>query len=336
MEIGLGGQSIVAFRACAISFAEQFMERKFLMLMAAAPELIDGGELYRQVVAIERQCPRRRSIRESALTRHCEAENRIVSGLGQPVGRLIRRAKVSVSQGITRLDNAYPGSEFITSTDPLFRPVNMVTAPDGTIYISDMYHGIIQESNWTRKGTYLRKKIEQFGFEKVINHGRIWRLVHDSKKPDFTKPNMLSATPAQLVGYLSHANGWWRDTAQRTLVLRQDASVVPALLELAKTGSSLVGRFHAVWTLEGLGKLDAAVLRELLKDASPQMRVQAIRASESLTKAGDTSFEADVRARVKDGDSNVVIQALLTLNLQRCRTSPSWSKAPRRRRRRRA
>ena len=130
----------------------------------------------------------------------------------EPVGRLVRRAKVSVSQGLTRLENAYPGSEFITSTDPLFRPVNMTTAPDGTIYLSDMYHGIIQESNWTRKGSYLRKKIEQYGFDKVINHGRIWRLVHDSKKPDYTKPRMQSATPAQLVGYLSHPNGWWRDT----------------------------------------------------------------------------------------------------------------------------
>ena len=81
----------------------------------------------------------------------------------EPVGRLIRRAKVSVTAGLTRLDNAYPYSEFITSTDPLFRPVNMVTAPDGTIYIVDMYHGIIQESNWTRKGSYLRKKIDQWG-----------------------------------------------------------------------------------------------------------------------------------------------------------------------------
>ena len=70
----------------------------------------------------------------------------------------------------------------------------MTTAPDGTIYIADMYHGIIQEANWTRRGTYLRKKIEQYGFDKVIHHGRIWRLVHESKKPDFTKPDMQSAT----------------------------------------------------------------------------------------------------------------------------------------------
>ena len=69
-----------------------------------------------------------------------------------------------------------------------------------------------------------------------------------------------------LVAALENPNGWWRDTAQRTLVLRQDASVVPALLEMAKTSSSLVGRFHALWTLEGLGKLDAATVRELMKD----------------------------------------------------------------------
>jgi mono/diheme cytochrome c family protein len=234
----------------------------------------------------------------------------------EPVGRLIRRAKVTVAGGLTRLDNAYPYSEFITSTDPLFRPVNMVTAPDGTIYVADMYHGIVQESNWTRKGSYLRKKIEQWGFDKVVDHGRIWRLVHDSKKPDFTKPRMLNETPAQLVAHLTHPNGWWRDSAQRTLVLRQDPSVVPALTELARNGSSLVGRFHALWTLEGLGKLDPALVRDLLKDASPQLRVQAIRASESLWKAGDKSFDTDVRAALKDGDANVVIQAMLTLNLQ--------------------
>ena len=179
-----------------------------------------------------------------------------------------------------------------------------------------MYHGIIQESNWTRKGTYLRKKIEQYGFDKVINHGRIWRLVHDSKKPDFTRPNMHdgdAGAAGRLPVARRTAGGATR--AQRILVLRQDASVAPALTELAKTGSSLVGRFHALWTLEGLGKLDAALVRELLKDVSPQMRVQAIRVSESLVKAGDASFDADVRARLKDGDASVILQALLTLNL---------------------
>jgi len=49
---------------------------------------------------------------------------------------------------------------------------------------------------------------------------------------DRRQPRMLSETPAQLVAHLSHANGWWRDSAQRLLVLKQDKSVVPALQNL--------------------------------------------------------------------------------------------------------
>ena len=51
----------------------------------------------------------------------------------EPVGRLIRRTKIEIHEGVTRLRNAYDKSEFIRSTDPNFRPVNLVTAPDGTL-----------------------------------------------------------------------------------------------------------------------------------------------------------------------------------------------------------
>src|SRR3954470_1406589 len=45
------------------------------------------------------------------------------------------------------------------------------------------------------------------------------------------------------------------------------------------------------------------------------MRVQAIRASETLYKGGDKTFSGDYRAMTKDADVNVVIQAMLTANL---------------------
>jgi mono/diheme cytochrome c family protein len=233
----------------------------------------------------------------------------------EPVGRMIRRSKVVVTEGLTQLRNAYPNSEFILSTDPLFRPVNMMTAPDGTLYIVDMYHGIIQESEWTPRGSYLRKKIEQLQLDKITSHGRIWRLVYDGIEPNRRTPRMLDERPAQLVPHLEHPNGWWRDTAQKLLVLRQDRSVVPALQEMTRNGYSLLGRFHAMWTLEGLGALEAKLARDLLRDPNPLIRVQAIRAIESLYKAGDTSFEADVRHLTKDPDTRVDIQAMLTLNL---------------------
>jgi mono/diheme cytochrome c family protein/glucose/arabinose dehydrogenase len=233
----------------------------------------------------------------------------------EPVARIIRRAKVVVTEGLTQLRNAYPKSEFILSTDPLFRPVNLITAPDGTIYLVDMYHGIIQESEWTPPGSYLRRKIEQYQLDKIHGYGRIWRLVHDGMEPNHQQPRMLDETPAQLVAHLDNPNGWWRDTAQRLLVLRQDRSVVPALQTMVRSGPSLLARFHALWTLEGLSALDASLVREEMKDPNPEMRIQAIRASESLYKAGDKSLEKDYRDLVLDGDMKVVIQAMLTLKL---------------------
>jgi mono/diheme cytochrome c family protein/glucose/arabinose dehydrogenase len=257
----------------------------------------------------------------------------------EPVGRLIRRVRIVKESGLTQLRNAYPGAEFLTSTDPLFRPINITTAPDGSVYVADMYHGIIQESNWTRPGSYLRRKIDQYQLDKVIAHGRIWRLRFDGvpgvpatpagpaaqatpeipAQPalplDMTRPRMLSETPAQLVAHLRHPNGWWRDTAQQLLVLRQDKSVVPALQSMVRSQDNLVARFHALWTLEGLGALDAGLVREQLKDANPRMRVQAIRASETLYKAANRSFADDYRAMTNDSDPDVALQAMLTANL---------------------
>ena len=108
----------------------------------------------------------------------------------------------------------------------------MITAPDGTLYIVDMYRGIIQQANWTRKGSYLREQIEAHDLQKEIGRGRIYRLRHENFEPG-PQPRMLDETPAEWVQHLSHPNGWWRDTAQKLLVLRRDLSVVPALEKLA-------------------------------------------------------------------------------------------------------
>jgi mono/diheme cytochrome c family protein len=248
----------------------------------------------------------------------------------EPVGRLIRRTKIVKTEGITQLRNVYPNTEFILGTDPLFRPVNLKTGPDGSLYIVDMYHGIIQDTQWSRPGTYLYERVVQLGLEQHINMGRIWRLRYDGIKPytsagatiagkpaiplNLTQPRMYDETPAQLVAHLNNPNGWWRDNAQRLLVLKQDKSVVPALTEIVKSSDNLLARFHALWALEGLNAMPAALVREQLKDPNPRMRIQAIRASETLYKAGDRSFETEYRAMMKDSDTDVAIQAMLTGN----------------------
>jgi len=234
---------------------------------------------------------------------------------GEVVARVVRRLEPVRTEGLTQLRNAHPLSEFIRSLDPLFRPVDLATAPDGTLYIADMYRGIIEGAPWAKEGTYLREKIDQYQLHKILGRGRIWRLTHESIERDRKQPRMLVETPAQLVTHLAHPNGWWRDTAQQLLVLKQDRAVVPALRRMTRTSANPVARVHALWTLEGLGALDLPLVRELMKDPNPKVRIQAVRASETLYKTGERSLTTDYRSLTKDADPDVGIQAMLTLNL---------------------
>ncbi len=244
--------------------------------------------------------------------------------LPEPVGRLIRRAKVAVKDGITTISNPYEAhhTEFIRSTDPYFRPIWAANGPDGCIYIVDMYRGIIQEGNWVREGSYLRKVVQQYGFDKNVGRGRIWRLVHKDYAPG-PQPHMLDETPAQLVKHLDHPNGWWRDQAQKLIVLHRDKSVAPELAQMARTSPNYLTRIHALWTLEGLDALDAGLVREKFKDQNPEVRATAIRVSESLIKSGDQTLKPDIMALAKDPDPGVVLQTIGTSKVLKW---PDWQR----------
>src|SRR5688572_18734391 len=216
----------------------------------------------------------------------------------EPVGRIIRRAKVINLKGKITVQNAYYRQEFIASTDMNFRPVNSYTGPDGNLYIVDMHRGIIQQGNWTRQGSFLRKKIDAMEMAKNTGHGRIYRLVYDGyTQPE--KPHMLDEPAARLVSYLDHKNGWWRDNAQKQIVLLGDKSVVPILKQIVHGEQSTLAakpshlaRLHALWTLDGLEALDRDIIYTALKDEHAQVRKAAVILSEPYIKKDDDDIFA--------------------------------------------
>ncbi|MDP4721747.1 MAG: discoidin domain-containing protein [Akkermansiaceae bacterium] len=242
----------------------------------------------------------------------------------EPVGRMIRQVEVDRKDGKTVLRNAHPGAEFIRARDVNFRPLWSATSPDGAMMILDMHRGIIQQGNWTAPGSYLRGIIEKWGLDKNIGHGRLYRLVHDSFQPD-VQPRMLEESTAQLVSHLSHPNGWWRDTAQKLIILRDDReSVVPALENLLASGESELGRLHALWTLEGMGKLSPALVIKALSDSSSLVRTSAVRCAEPCLTSGDVQVTAALTGSPHlggDADMEMVIQIFNSITASRANTA---------------
>jgi mono/diheme cytochrome c family protein/glucose/arabinose dehydrogenase len=239
--------------------------------------------------------------------------------LCEPVARIIRRAKVINLKGKTIVQNAYYRQEFIASTDMNFRPVNSYTGPDGNLYIVDMHRGIIQQGTWTKPGTFLRKAIDEKGLAKNTGHGRIYRLVYDGYKQE-PKPQMLNESASKLVTYLNHKNGWWRDNAQKQIVILGDKSVVPVLKQVVSGQQatlsekpSHLARLHALWTLEGLNAIDKEIILTALKDENVQVRRAAVWISEAFIKKNDEEM-MDNLARMKDDAAyDVRLQLLLSL-----------------------
>jgi len=229
----------------------------------------------------------------------------------ESAGNLVHRLKI-VDDGTGRFSatNAYPRGEFLASTDERFRPVNLFGAPDGTIYVVDMYRGVIQDGQyWT---DYLRDYIKANKLEQPVNLGRIWRIVHESTKRG-RKPSLTKETPDGLVKLLSHSNGWHRDTAQRLLVERGERGVAPALARLVFGSPDHRARLHALWTLDGLGALDVGTVAKALKDKSVDVRASAIRLSERWL--GEAGHPLQTAVLALSDDTNWIVRRQLAASL---------------------
>jgi putative membrane-bound dehydrogenase-like protein len=219
--------------------------------------------------------------------------------VAEPAANLVSRLVLSDDGAGVRARKAYDRGEFLASTDERFRPVYLSNAPDGTLYIADMYRGIIEHR--ISITTYLRDQIAARKLDRPTGFGRIYRVVHDTTRRDVTQP-LQQASPADLVAMLSHPNGWRRDTAQRLLVERGNRSVVPALNALAENAPDPRTRMHALWTLDGIDAIQPATVIKALDDGARDVRVSAIRIAERWLGESNHPIQAAVLKRIDDPD----------------------------------
>ncbi len=196
--------------------------------------------------------------------------------------------------------------EFVASRDIWFRPVQFANAPDGTLYVADLYREVVEHP--ASLPPEIKKHLD---LTSGRDRGRIYRIVPDGFKQR-PLPRLGQASTAELVATLAHRNGWHRDTAARLLFQRQDRSAVKPLRELVKNVQLPEGRMHALYALQTLDAVDAESVLTALGDAHPRVREQALIVAEKVAPS-DAKVRARVQSLVDDKDLRVRYQLAFSL-----------------------
>lgn len=226
-------------------------------------------------------------------------------------GNLIHR-KVLVPDGPGLKAQRAPDEqqvEFIASRDTWFRPVQFANAPDGTLYVIDMYREVI-EHPWSLPGN-IKKLVD---LNSGNDRGRIYRIAPDG----FTEPpqpKLGKASTAELVATLANANGWHRDTASRLLYERQDPAAVLALTNLFANSEFALARLHAMQTLDGMNALTDALIYRGLCDDDAAVREHAIKLTERLISTKGPSGDVLVKLQSMTNDPAITVRYQLAFTL---------------------
>ena len=148
----------------------------------------------------------------------------------------------------------------VTSGDEAFRPVFIVNAPDGSLFVADFYEHYIAH------GQHYQGQIDP-------TTGRIYRL--RGRDARLERPVDLTRldSPA-LMDLLRHPNKWHRQAAVRVLAERHDKRTLRRLRDSLSEPDTPV---EILWTLHQAGALDAATATRALGHAKPLIREWAIR-----------------------------------------------------------
>jgi putative membrane-bound dehydrogenase-like protein len=184
----------------------------------------------------------------------------------EPEHRVVHR-EVLVQDGATffsrrALDEEK--SEFLASSDPMFRPVFAKTGPDGALYVADQT--------------------------------RIWRVFPTGARLGAVA-NLAALDNAKLVVAMESQSGWQRDTVQRLLLERKAQDATPSLRRLLRYSKNPKARLQALATLGALDAATADDIRAVLRDQHPAVVVWALRLCETSAEQGEF-FDAlsDVQA----------------------------------------
>lgn len=213
----------------------------------------------------------------------------------EPVHNLVARFRV-IPDGVSFRGERFAEDskyDWFASSDPFSRPVRVVNAPDGTVWIVDMVREVIEHPEWIPIAWQ-----ERLNLRSGSGLGRIYRVHRKDFKPQAI-PNTSELSAAELAKSIASNDGavrdlaaqqlMWRTTApageagaavvaqaNKTLDAAEKLSVVRSLRKLLRDSPYASVRAQTLGTLSGMGVAEAGDVFQAIKDSDPRVRRYAV------------------------------------------------------------
>ena len=219
------------------------------------------------------------------------------------VTRQVLKPRESTFAGSRATDET--SSEFLSSSDNWFRPVQARTGPDGALWVVDMYRFVIEHTRWIPAA-----ELAKLDVRAGDTLGRIYRVRPAGGIRPAVRLDKLDTSG--LVAALDSPNGAQRDLASQLLQWRGDKAAIPLLRTLADTSPRAEARLEALCSLDVLSGLGADIIRKCLGDKHPGVRRHAVRLAEKFL-ASNPDLGPLIAALAADENEQVSLQVAYAL-----------------------
>jgi putative membrane-bound dehydrogenase-like protein len=215
---------------------------------------------------------------------------------------------VPLRQGATYIATHAP--DFMTVEDPWFRGIDLLTGPDGGVYVSD----------WSDIG----ECHDHDGIHRTS--GRIYKITYGIPKPPST-PDLSRLTDEELANLQGHRNDWQVRQA-RTLLQERAARgadmtrVQAALRRRFEEQAAVPQKLRALWALHVTGGADPAWLEGLWSHPDEHIRLWALRLR--LDTGSVTGPVVTRLARWAAEERSGLVLCFLASTLQRIPAGERW------------
>ncbi|MEZ6133169.1 MAG: neutral/alkaline non-lysosomal ceramidase N-terminal domain-containing protein [Planctomycetaceae bacterium] len=236
----------------------------------------------------------------------------------EPVHQSVHRIDLDFQEHgyVGRRGAGEEASEFLSSTDRWFRPVQARTGPDGALWVVDMYRYVIEHSRWIPQAT-----LAEVDVRAGRGKGRIYRVSSStSQKANRMRliPDLASLSPTDRVQQLDTANGVIRDLVHQMILWESPARVAEALRTLLTTARHPIAKIHAVSLLHHADLLQPEDLMPLLDSEYDHIVRLAVKFSETLLSRPLESRSLPDAVANLDSHDNPRVRRQAALSLGAC------------------